>query len=88
VAIKGIIVSTLDLKDELEFEIKKVSNFQGVRKYVIDTEIEPLKILNLMDKYPKTFFALSFSGDNFVLKIKAKAPASGKTRKGGRQAGC
>jgi len=82
VAIKGIIVSTLDLKDELEFEIKKVSNFQGVRKYVIDTEIEPLKILNLMNKYPKTFFALSFSGDNFVLKIKAKAPASGKPGKG------
>ena len=81
IVIKGIIVSTLDLKDEIEFEIKKISNFQGVRKYVIDTEVESLKILDLMNKYPKIFFALSFKGDDFVLKIKAKSPKSGKAGK-------
>ncbi len=81
VAISGVIVSTLDLKNEIEFEIKKVSNFQGVRKYIIDTEIEPSKILDLIDKYPKGFFALSFKGEGFVLKIKAKAPKSGKSGK-------
>ena len=34
-----------------------------------------------MNKYPKVFFALSFAGDGFVLKIKPKAPASGKKGK-------
>ena len=82
VAVKGIIISTLDLKDDIEFEVKKISNFQGVKKYVIDTEVEPSKVLDLMNKYPKIFFALSFKGDDFVLKIKAKAPKSGKAGKG------
>ena len=83
VAVKGVIVSTLDLKDEISFDIKKVSNFQGVRKNIIDTEVEPTDILNLMDKYPKVFFALSFKGDNFVLKIKPKAPKAPKPGKDG-----
>jgi len=78
IAIKGIIVSTLDLRDEIGFDIVKVGNFQGIRKNVIDTEIEPSQILELMDKYPKIFFALSFKSKKFVLKIKAKAPKSGK----------
>lgn len=81
IAIKGIIVSTLDLKDEIEFNIVKVANFQGVRKIVIDTEIEPSKILDLMDKYSKVFFALSFKGDDFILKIKAKTPKNEKKTK-------
>lgn len=81
VSIKGAIISTLNLKDEIEFEIKKVSNFQGVRRYIIDAEIESAKVLDLMNKYPKIFFALSFQGDGFVLKIKAKAPKSGKPGK-------
>ncbi|MDH3353216.1 MAG: hypothetical protein OEL87_02105 [Nanoarchaeota archaeon] len=81
VAIKGVIVSTLDLRDEAKFEFKKVSNFQGVRKHVIDGEINPEDIFTLMDKYPKAFFALSFKGDDFVLKVKPKAPTSGKPGK-------
>jgi hypothetical protein len=35
-----------------------------------------------MEKYPKVFFALSFKGEDFVLKVKAKAPKSGKPGKG------
>lgn len=81
VSVKGIIVSTLDLKDEIDFEIAKTSNFQGIRKLNISTTLDPKKILNLMEKYPRVFFALSFSGDDFVLKIKAKAPKSGKPGK-------
>lgn len=78
---KGVIVSTLDLRDEINFDLKKVSNFQGVRKHVVDAEIEPQVIFDLMSKYPKAFFALSFKGDDFVLKIKPKAPADGKKSK-------
>ncbi len=83
VAIKGVIVTTANLgnDEELGFEIKKRSNFQGVKKLQIDSEIEPEKIIALMDEYPRVFFALSFKGDNFVLKIKPKAPASGKPGK-------
>ena len=77
----GVIVSTLDLRDEIGFELKKVSNFQGVRKHVINTEINKEEIFALMDKYPKAFFALSFKGEDFVLKIKPKAPTSGKPGK-------
>ncbi len=79
--IKGVIISTSDLREEIEFDIKKVSNFQGVRKNIIETNVEPSQILELMDKHPKIFFALSFSGDDFVLKIKPKAPKSGKPGK-------
>lgn len=85
VEIKGVIVSTLDLRDEINFEIKKVSNFQGVRKHVIDSEINPSEILELIDKYPKAFFALSFKGDGFVLKIKPKAPKAEKKPKEGEE---
>ena len=78
IEIKGIIVSTIDLREEISFDIIKAGNFQGIRKLNIDTVISPLKILELMEKHPGAFFALSFKGDNFVLKIKAKAPKSGK----------
>lgn len=75
---KGVIVSTLNLEGELDFPIKKKSNFQGVRKLEVETEIEPSKILELMEKYPKVFFALTFKTANLELKIKPKAPMSGK----------
>ncbi|NPE27086.1 hypothetical protein HNV12_03740 [Methanococcoides sp. SA1] len=78
---KGVIVSTLDLRDEISFDLKKVSNFQGVRKHVVDCEVKRDEIYALMDKYPKAFFALTFKGDDFMLKIKPKAPTSGKPGK-------
>ena len=81
VNVKGVIVSTLDLRNEITFDLKKVGNFQGVRKHVIDGEVKSSEIFALMNKYPKAFFALTFSGDGFVLKIKPKAPTSGKPGK-------
>jgi len=81
VDVKGIIVSTFDLRDEVNFEIVKVGNFQGIRKLQISTEVRRDEILGLMEKYPRVFFALSFSGDDFDLKVKAKAPKSGKPGK-------
>lgn len=81
IAVKGIIVSTMDLRDEIKFEIQKASNFQGVRKFQIETEVDSSEIKNLMEKYPRVFFALSFKGEKFELKVKAKAPKSGKPGK-------
>ena len=60
IQIKGVIVSTLDLSEEINFPIQKISNFQGVRKIQINTEVDPKEIIELMEKYPKIFFALSF----------------------------
>ncbi len=78
VAVKGIIVSTLDLRDEIPFDIVKTGNFQGIRKNQINTEINPQDVLDLMDKYPKVFFALSFKYDDLDLKVKPKAPKQSK----------
>jgi hypothetical protein len=75
--VTGAIVSTLDLKEDLDY--KEVKQFQGVKRYLIDKEMSGEEIINLLDKFPKNFFALSFSTpDGDILKIKPKAPKSGK----------
>jgi len=79
--VTGAIVSTNDLTGEIEFTEKK--QFQGVKRYLIDKEMSGDEIINLLDKFPKTFFALSFSVGDDVLKIKPKAPKSGKPGKDG-----
>lgn len=81
VTLAGVIVSTLDLKNEIPFEVQKVSNFQGVKKNVIKTTTQSSQVIDLINKYPKVFFALSFSGPGFALKVKPKAPTSGKPGK-------
>jgi len=79
VKVTGAIVSTQDLTGELEFKDKK--QFQGVKRYLIDKEMSGTEIINLLEKFPKNFFALTFEvGDN-KLKIKPKAPKSGKAGK-------
>jgi hypothetical protein len=82
IAVKGIIISTLDLSSEIKFDIEKVSNFQGVKKNIINTTINPQDVIELIDKYPKVFFALSFKTADTDIKIKAKPPKSGKPGKG------
>jgi len=72
----GSIIGTNDLKGILEF--KKISQFQGVKNYSIEMEMSGKEILNLLDKFPKNFFGLSFSVGDDILKVKAKAPKSGK----------
>ncbi len=78
--ITGAVISTMDLKDDLEF--KNIKQFQGVKRYLIDNEMTGEEIIGLLEKFPKNFFALSFSVDENVLKIKPKAPKSGKPGKG------
>ena len=81
--ITGAIVSTQDLTGELEFKDKK--QFQGVKRYLIDSEMSGSEIINLLDKFPKNFFALSFEVGETKLKIKPKAPKSGKPGKSGKK---
>jgi hypothetical protein len=75
-AISGALVSTNDLKGEIDF--KEIKQFQGVKRYLIDKEMSGNEILDLLKKFPKTFFALSFKSSQSELKIKPKAPKSGK----------
>jgi hypothetical protein len=76
--ITGSIIGTNNLKGELEF--KKISQFQGVKNYSIEQEMSGDEIVRLLEKFPKNFFALSFSVNDEVLKIKPKAPKSAKPK--------
>lgn len=81
--VMGAIVSTSDLKEDLEF--KEIKQFQGVKRYLIDREMSGDEIISILDKFPRAFFALSFGcdKDSTNLKIKPKAPKSGKPGKKG-----
>jgi len=84
--VTGAIISTSDLKNELDF--KEIKQFQGVKRYLLNKEMSGNEIIALLDKFPKAFFALSFNSDkdSINLKIKPKAPKSGKSNsKGGEK---
>lgn len=76
--ITGAIVSTHDLKSELEF--KEIKQFQGVKRYLIEKDFSGEELISLLDKFPKAFFALSFETSDSKLKIKPKAPKSAKPK--------
>ncbi|GIU68406.1 MAG: hypothetical protein KatS3mg001_256 [Candidatus Pacearchaeota archaeon] len=76
--VKGAIISTKEIED-IPFKEKK--QFQGVKRYIIDCDMSGNEILKIMEKFPKAFFALSFDADKTSLKIKPKAPLSGKPGK-------
>lgn len=80
--VTGIIVSTLNLKENPEFHKIlahcEVKQFMGVKQFKISQEFTGKEITDLLDKFPKAFFALSFKTEESELKIKAKAPKSAK----------
>jgi len=77
-SVTGAIISTLNLDNELDFKSKK--QFMGIKQYIIDKHMSGHEIVGLIEKLPKAFFALSFSGKGDVLKVKAKAPKSAKPK--------
>jgi len=79
--IKGLIVSTFDLSNEIKFPVEKIKNFMGVRQVVINAEANKSDILELIEKHPRAFFALSFSTPKNELKIKPKSAKSAKPSK-------
>jgi len=85
VFVEGVIISTIDLSNEMNFKIKKKSNFQGVRKFQIESEINVKELIELIEKYPRVFFALSFKGNDFELKVKAKSPKSERPGKNSKE---
>jgi len=84
VNVTGIVVSTRDLTNELNFKNKK--QFMGVKQYIIDSEMNKKEIIGICDKFPTSFIGLSFSFDETELKIKPKSPKSAKpSTKSGEQ---
>lgn len=76
--VTGAIIATGDLTNKIEFKDKK--QFQGVKKYIIDSEMTGKEIIKILDEFPKAFFGLSFETKDTKLKIKPKAPKSGKPK--------
>ncbi len=74
--VTGAIISTQNLDEEIDFKDK--TQFQGVKKYLIEKEMSKEEVLKLCEKFPKLFLALSFKTKDSELKIKPKAPKTGK----------
>ena len=85
IEMKGIILSTFDLTKEIEFEFEDIKKYMGIQQLIINGSVDKNKLLKLMEKYPRVFYGLSFSGNSFELKIKAKAPKSGKPAASGEK---
>lgn len=77
----GAVIATSDLTGKLDFKEKK--QFQGVKRYLIDTEMSGDDTIKLLDEFPKSICALSFSVGTDKLKIKPKAPKMGVPGKNG-----
>jgi len=88
VEVKGVIVSTKNLKEIPEFyklvgEVE-IKQFMGVKQFKINKKLSKRDILEICEKFPASFIALSFSVNNTELKIKAKSPKSAKPRLKGK----
>ncbi len=79
--ITGAVIATSDLTGKLDFKEKK--QFQGVKRYLIDTEMSGEDTIKLLDEFPKAICALSFNVGEDKLKIKPKAPKMGVPGKKG-----
>jgi hypothetical protein len=89
--VTGGIISTVNLKEIPKYQNllanSKVKQFQGVKNYQIDLELTGTEIFEIVNAFPKAFFALSLSSGDSELKIKPKAPKSAKPKnKDGEQA--
>ena len=74
--ISGVIVSTKGLPPSIKY--KDVSQFMGVKKYLIEGEMSGKQVSEICDATPRAFLGLSFAFDGNEIKIKPKAPKSAK----------
>lgn len=85
VDVKGIIVSTRNLKEVENFSNvlahATVKQFMSVKQFQINQKMTGEKMIELLNVSPTSFFALTFSFEDNVLKVKAKPPKSGKPGK-------
>ena len=82
VPVKGIVFASKNLTEESNIEFKEIKNAMGVKKHIVDSELTKEQILNICEKFPFNSINLSFETEYGTLKIKEKAPKSGKPGKG------
>ena len=85
--VSGVIVSTFDIRGGMGGYVfqpeEEVKQFMGIKQVNVGSNVSAKRVIEVMDRFPKAFYALSFKvGDN-ELKIKAKAPKSAKPAAGG-----
>src|SRR3989344_8238938 len=66
IKVSGVVVSTSNLKGQLEFE--NIKQFMGVKQYIISGELSKEQILSICDRFPSSFLGLSFSTNDTELK--------------------
>ncbi len=76
--VEGIIISTFEIDDDIDFPVKDRKKYMGMVKYIIDDTCSRDKLLELLNKYPRIFYGLSFESGNSKLKVKKKSPRSAK----------
>lgn len=79
-SVTGKIITTRDLSKELPSAT--MSQFAGVKRYDLAQDLSGKEIITLCDQLPNAFFGLSFKSKQTELKIKPKAPKSGKPSSG------
>jgi len=85
IKVSGIIISTYSIEEDVTFPLEDTKKYMGMTKYIIDTEVEKDKLLELMEKHPRVFYGLSFSEGPIQLKIRKKSPRSAKPGKSGEK---
>ncbi|MBM3232999.1 hypothetical protein FJZ18_02430 [Candidatus Pacearchaeota archaeon] len=88
IQVSGVIVSTFDVHTRAQIllgneTVKRVKQFMGIKQVVIEGQADAKNLIELMDSFPRAFFALSFSSGDTQIKTKAKAPKSAKPSSGG-----
>lgn len=77
--ISGVIVTNnKELQDKVKFEIAGVSQFAGIKKLQIATDIAKEDLLDALEKFPNALFQLTFSTEYGELTTKQKSPKSTK----------
>ena len=74
--VEGVIISTKELPSNIKYH--GISQFMGVKKYLISAEMTGNEIISICNSVPRAFIALSFSTGISELKVKPKAPKSAK----------
>ena len=85
VQVNGIIFAAKDLSAESPIEFEEIKNAMGVKKHIVNKELTKHQILELHEKFPLNPLSLSFETEYGKLKIKEKAPKSGKPGKGDKK---
>jgi hypothetical protein len=85
ISVTGVIVATFDVRAEIDFPTTGMKQFMGIKQVTLNGEVASERLLALLEKQPRAFYALSFSFPGGSIKTKAKAPKSAKPSSGGEK---